>query len=136
MYVELSVRCKFCATGKLKRCRNLTDAEIIEQIEFVLSKNPSYLFDEAKEHKINYTRMGEPFLNIDAVKDTIDVIGSLYPTKDKNYMNFEEDLDPLYAEKFSDPKFNPRWSYGTAAYSVVMVKTLNDGLQIEQKATT
>lgn len=32
----------------------------------------------------------------------------------------EEELDPLYKEKFNDPHFNPRWSYGTAAYKVVI----------------
>lgn len=73
------VRCKFCATGKLKKYRNLTSNEIVEQIEFVLSKNKNYNFNNAKEHKINYTRMGEPFLNIEAVKESINIIESRYP---------------------------------------------------------
>ena len=73
------VRCKFCATGKLKRWRNLTWQEIVEQVEFVLDKNPEYIFANAKEHKINYTRMGEPFLNIDNVKRAIEEIEKMYP---------------------------------------------------------
>lgn len=72
------VRCKFCATGNMKRYRNLTAEEIVEQVEFAINKagaDPS----KAKEFKINYTRMGEPFLNIDAVKDAIRIITEKYP---------------------------------------------------------
>lgn len=72
------VRCKFCATGNMKRYRNLTADEIVEQVEFAISQSrckPS----EAKEFKINYTRMGEPFLNIEAVKDAIKRITEKYP---------------------------------------------------------
>ena len=73
------VRCKFCATGKLKKYRNLTAKEIVEQVEFAISKNPDFVFDKAKEYKINYTRMGEPFLNIDNIKKAIEVIEKKYP---------------------------------------------------------
>jgi len=73
------VRCKFCATGKLKKWRSLTADEIVEQVEFVLSKNKEYRFNDAKEYKINYTRMGEPFLNIENVKKAISVIEKKYP---------------------------------------------------------
>jgi 23S rRNA (adenine2503-C2)-methyltransferase len=73
------VRCKFCATGQLKKYRNLTAEEIVEQVEFILSKNPDYSPKNAKEFKINYTRMGEPFLNIDAVKEAIKIINEKYP---------------------------------------------------------
>lgn len=72
------VRCKFCATGKLKKFRNLTMEEIIEQIKFVLQYNSKYEFSSAREHKINYTRMGDPFLNIDAVKCAIKKIDKIY----------------------------------------------------------
>lgn len=73
------VRCKFCATGKLKKFRNLTANEILEQIRFVLNKNPNYNFQEALEHKINYTRMGEPFLNIENVKEAINKFNQDFP---------------------------------------------------------
>jgi adenine C2-methylase RlmN of 23S rRNA A2503 and tRNA A37 len=72
------VRCKFCATGTMKKYRNLTSQEIIDQIEFVLSKRVEK-FQEAFEHKINYTRMGEPFLNINNVKEAIFKIDEKYP---------------------------------------------------------
>jgi 23S rRNA (adenine2503-C2)-methyltransferase len=73
------VRCKFCATGQLKKWRSLTAQEIVDQIEFVINQNPSFDFASAKEHKINYTRMGEPFLNIEAVKEAIKIIDAKYP---------------------------------------------------------
>jgi adenine C2-methylase RlmN of 23S rRNA A2503 and tRNA A37 len=72
------VRCLFCATGTLKKWRSLTAEEIVEQVKFAIEKagrNPS----ESKEFKINYTRMGEPFLNIQEVKKAISIIDSIYP---------------------------------------------------------
>lgn len=73
------VRCKFCATGQLKKYRNLTAEEIVEQVKFILDKNPDYDPKESMEFKINYTRMGEPFLNIDEVKKAIKMIDEMYP---------------------------------------------------------
>lgn len=72
------VRCKFCATDQLKGYRNLTAEEIVEQVEFILGKNPERNPENSQEFKINYTRMGEPFLNIDAVKKAIEIIDSRY----------------------------------------------------------
>jgi 23S rRNA (adenine2503-C2)-methyltransferase len=72
-------KCKFCATGNMKsKYRNLTADEIVEQVMFAVEKagaDPS----KAKEFKINYTRMGEPFLNIDNVKEAIRRISEIYP---------------------------------------------------------
>jgi adenine C2-methylase RlmN of 23S rRNA A2503 and tRNA A37 len=73
------VRCKFCATGQLSKWRKLTAEEIVEQVDFVLQQNPDINFNDAKEHKINYTRMGEPFLNIEAVKKAIEMIEERFP---------------------------------------------------------
>lgn len=73
------VRCKFCATGKLKRYRNLTAQEIVEQVQYVINKNIGTDPSKSMEFKINYTRMGEPFLNIEAVKEAIRIITALYP---------------------------------------------------------
>lgn len=72
------VRCKFCATGQLKKWRSLTAEEIVAQVDFILSKNPDRNPEDSKEFKINYTRMGEPFLNIDEVKKAIAIIDSRY----------------------------------------------------------
>jgi 23S rRNA (adenine2503-C2)-methyltransferase len=73
------VHCGFCATGQLKRYRNLTAEEIVEQVEFIINKNNEYNPLDSKEFKINYTRMGEPFLNIEEVKKAISIIDSKYP---------------------------------------------------------
>ncbi len=75
------VRCKFCATGNMKGYRNLTAEEIVAQVEFVINQesNLDYGWTAAKEHKINYTRMGEPFLNIEEVKKAIAIIDERYP---------------------------------------------------------
>lgn len=67
------VGCKFCATGQLNKCKNLSWEEIVEQVRFIQSLNDME-FKQAKEHKVNYTRMGEPFLNIENVKKAIEFI--------------------------------------------------------------
>ncbi len=76
-----SVGCKFCATAKLKKWRPLTASEIVQQVVFVLNKNPDmvdmFLRQGPKEFKINYTRMGEPFLNIKNIKEAIRRIDNL-----------------------------------------------------------
>ena len=72
------VRCKFCATGQMKGFRNLTANEIVTQVEFMIWKD-NFNPKDSKEFKINYTRMGEPFLNIEAVKKAITIINSKYP---------------------------------------------------------
>jgi len=72
------VRCKFCATGQMKKWRNLSTSEIVEQVIFIVRKN-NINPNSAKEFKINYTRMGEPFLNIDNVREAIKIISLLYP---------------------------------------------------------
>jgi len=73
------VRCKFCATGQMKKWRNLTSKEIVDQVMFVIEKNPQFNPLDSQEFKINYTRCGEPFLNIEAVKEAITVISAKYP---------------------------------------------------------
>lgn len=84
------VRCKFCATGKMKKWRNLTAREIRDQVTFVRQQNPQYNFFDAKEAKINYTRMGEPFLNIGAVKGAIravDLAANAHGSKVHHYIS-------------------------------------------------
>jgi 23S rRNA (adenine2503-C2)-methyltransferase len=73
------VGCKFCATGQLSRWRKLTADEIVDQVKFIVGSNPDYNPNEAYEFKINYTRMGEPFLNLEAVKEAIGRISELFP---------------------------------------------------------
>ena len=72
------VSCQFCATGNMKKFRNLTAQEIVEQVEFILSFHKENPLD-SKEFKINYTRMGEPFLNIKNVKKAISILDKYKP---------------------------------------------------------
>lgn len=72
------VHCRFCATGNMPGWRSLTTEEISAQIQFILCQNEIDPGD-SKEFKINYTRMGEPFLNLDAVQRVIRRTSSVYP---------------------------------------------------------
>lgn len=83
------VGCKFCATGKLKKSRNLTAEEIVEQVVFIVLNNyANYDTTKAKEFKINYTRMGDSFLNLEAVRKAIAIIDKKLPnTKVHHYIS-------------------------------------------------
>lgn len=73
------VHCKFCSTGQMKKWRNLTSQEIVDQVKFILSKNPGIRPTDSYEFKINFTRMGEPMLNLSAVRNAISAIQLYYP---------------------------------------------------------
>jgi len=73
------VGCKFCATGQLKKWRKLTADEIFDQVNFVLHQNRREEPFTSQEFKINYTRMGEPFLNLDAVRTVIKEVSRWIP---------------------------------------------------------
>ena len=73
------VRCKFCATAKLKKWRSLYAFEIVDQVLFIVNKNPQFDPNKAREFKINYTRMGEPFLNIEEVTKAILILNRMFP---------------------------------------------------------
>lgn len=68
------VGCKFCATGQLKRWRPLSANEIFHQVMAVIMNRFDYDPECAQEFKINYTRMGEPFMNITAVREAINMV--------------------------------------------------------------
>jgi 23S rRNA (adenine2503-C2)-methyltransferase len=73
------VRCKFCATGNLKKFRNLNADEMVAQVEFIISKNPGRDPLKSQEFKVNWTRMGDTFLNVEEVKKAISIISEKYP---------------------------------------------------------
>jgi 23S rRNA (adenine2503-C2)-methyltransferase len=73
------VGCKFCATGQLPKWRPLTALEIVLQVRFVVDHNPEWSPAAADEFKVNYTRMGEPFLNLNAVRKAIEHIEVRWP---------------------------------------------------------
>jgi 23S rRNA (adenine2503-C2)-methyltransferase len=70
--VGCSLTCKFCATGKLKRMRNLDPDEIFDQV--VAVKNIAWKYYEKPLTNIVYMGMGEPLLNYKNVLTSIDRI--------------------------------------------------------------
>ncbi|MBA3679878.1 MAG: 23S rRNA (adenine(2503)-C(2))-methyltransferase RlmN [Bacteroidetes bacterium] len=72
--VGCSLTCKFCATGKLKRMRNLNADEIYDQV--VLVKNTALEKYNSPLTNIVYMGMGEPLLNYAEVLKSVDKITS------------------------------------------------------------
>ena len=72
--VGCSLTCKFCATGNLKRRRNLTAAEIYDQVALMNAK----ALDHYKRRITNvvYMGMGEPLLNYQATLQSLNYIGA------------------------------------------------------------
>lgn len=69
--VGCPMACTFCATGKLGLLRNLEASEIIEQVYYaadLLNSEDDFL------RNIVYMGMGEPFLNYDNLKTSIEFI--------------------------------------------------------------
>ena len=70
--VGCSLACEFCATGTLKLERNLTAAEIYDQV-YMLNEEAVLNFGKPLTN-IVYMGMGEPLLNYKAVINSIDLI--------------------------------------------------------------
>jgi 23S rRNA (adenine2503-C2)-methyltransferase len=67
--VGCSLSCKFCATGYMDRARNLTAAEIYDQV--VLIKKQAEVNYQAPLTNVVYMGMGEPLLNYAATLESI-----------------------------------------------------------------
>ena len=72
--VGCSLTCKFCATGKLDRLRNLNADEIYDQV-FMLNEQALSNYNQ-KLSNIVYMGMGEPLLNYRNILESIDKITS------------------------------------------------------------
>jgi 23S rRNA (adenine2503-C2)-methyltransferase len=72
--VGCSLSCTFCATGFLKRERNLEAGEIYDQV--VLLNKHALEFSQKPLTNIVYMGMGEPLLNFDNVMKSIRIITS------------------------------------------------------------
>ncbi|WP_335964581.1 23S rRNA (adenine(2503)-C(2))-methyltransferase RlmN [Galbibacter sp. PAP.153] len=72
--VGCSLDCKFCATAKLKRMRNLNPDEIYDQV--VAIDNESRLYFDRPLSNIVFMGMGEPLMNYNNVLAAIDKITS------------------------------------------------------------
>ncbi len=73
--VGCSLACSFCATGKMDRLRNLTAAEIYDQV--VIIKRASEQNYERPLTNIVYMGMGEPLLNYREVLSSCDRISDM-----------------------------------------------------------
>ncbi|THD68901.1 23S rRNA (adenine(2503)-C(2))-methyltransferase RlmN [Robertkochia marina] len=72
--VGCSLDCKFCATARLKRMRNLNPDEIYDQV--VAIDNESRLYYDRPLSNIVFMGMGEPLMNYKNVLKAIDMITS------------------------------------------------------------
>ncbi len=72
--VGCSLDCKFCATSRLKRMRNLNPDEIYDQV--VVIDNQSKLYFDRPLSNIVFMGMGEPLMNYNNVLKAIDKITS------------------------------------------------------------
>ena len=70
--VGCSLACDFCATGTLKLARNISYAEIYDQV-FILNEEAKAKYGKPISN-IVYMGMGEPLLNYNAVMKSIDFI--------------------------------------------------------------
>lgn len=72
--VGCSLDCHFCATGQLKRMRNLNADEIYDQV--VAVKNEAETFFDRPLTNIVFMGMGEPLMNYKNVMEAVDKITS------------------------------------------------------------
>ena len=72
--VGCSLDCKFCATARLKRMRNLNPDEIYDQV--VIIDKQSRLYHNHKLTNIVFMGMGEPLMNYNNVLKSIEMITS------------------------------------------------------------
>ncbi len=72
--VGCSLNCKFCATARLKRMRNLNPDEIVDQV--VVIDQQSKLYHNRPLSNIVFMGMGEPLMNYNNVLMAIDKITS------------------------------------------------------------
>ena len=72
--VGCSLDCKFCATARLKRMRNLNPDEIYDQV--VVIDQQSQLYHQKKLTNIVFMGMGEPLMNYNNVLKAIEKITS------------------------------------------------------------
>ncbi|MEC8829603.1 MAG: radical SAM protein, partial [Bacteroidota bacterium] len=72
--VGCSLDCKFCATSRLKRMRNLNPDEIYDQV--IAIDKQSRLYHNKKLTNIVFMGMGEPLMNYNNVLKAIQMITS------------------------------------------------------------
>ncbi|MCX6274358.1 MAG: 23S rRNA (adenine(2503)-C(2))-methyltransferase RlmN [Bacteroidetes bacterium] len=72
--VGCSLTCKFCATGKLERVRNLTAGEIYDQVSLIKKQSMEYY--NIPLSNVVYMGMGEPLLNYQHVVKSVELVNA------------------------------------------------------------
>jgi len=75
--VGCPLTCSFCATGALGFTRNLTTAEIVDQVcraREVLARSPQQSHEDERLSNVVFMGMGEPLLNLPAVLESIRIL--------------------------------------------------------------
>lgn len=72
--VGCSLTCKFCATGKLERIRNLTAGEIYDQVSLIKKQSMEYY--NIPLSNVVYMGMGEPLLNYQHVVKSVELVNA------------------------------------------------------------
>lgn len=72
--VGCSLTCAFCATGKLKRMRNIKGHEIYDQVALIADQ--ANKFYDAPLTNIVYMGMGEPLMNYKGLMESVELISS------------------------------------------------------------
>ncbi|MDO5510763.1 MAG: 23S rRNA (adenine(2503)-C(2))-methyltransferase RlmN [Weeksellaceae bacterium] len=75
--VGCSLDCRFCATATLTRMRNLTAAEIVDQVALI--DHQSRRDFQRPLSNIVFMGMGEPMLNYNSVVEAIEIITTPFP---------------------------------------------------------
>lgn len=74
-------KCNHCATGKVDYIRDLSSAEICDEVRVMLSDNE---YDGSIKIAILFMGMGEPFLNFENVIDSINRMNNEFRIKDED----------------------------------------------------
>ena len=72
--VGCSLTCKFCATGKLERIRNLTADEIFDQVSLISRQSMEH--NNIQLSNVVYMGMGEPLLNYQNVLKSVELVNA------------------------------------------------------------
>ncbi|CAN5623798.1 23S rRNA (adenine(2503)-C(2))-methyltransferase RlmN [soil metagenome] len=72
--VGCSLTCKFCATGKMERVRNLNADEIFDQVSLIRKQSMEYY--NIPLSNVVYMGMGEPLLNYQNVLKSVELINA------------------------------------------------------------
>lgn len=90
------VGCTFCGTGK-KFIKNLTSAEIVQQILVILDDKNIKDIENSKRFQIMFMSMGEPMLNWNEVEKAIKELHRLFPHAELLLSTIGVDNDEVFS---------------------------------------